>query len=110
EAKQFIYKAFEQCKDSCLEYVIQDGHHGLGISYFQLGDFQNAQKHFDISYEAAMRGSNQRFIAENLFWLAKIDFRNDNLPEVMKKLYLVAEIAKAENLNELLVSTYERLS
>jgi signal transduction histidine kinase len=110
KANQFFVQGFTQCGNNCSEQIMMEGELGLGVSYHGLRDFLEAKKHFNQSYFIAKKIGDQRFMAENLIYLADIHIKekkNDTAVQILKEC---EKITMSNGYNELLIETYREFA
>jgi tetratricopeptide (TPR) repeat protein len=110
QAQDVFEEAIEGCGKDCQPEVLLGGQHGLGIAYFELGNYKQARKYFQNCYSKAEELGDKRVMSENRFWLAKIKIVQENFGEAVEDLLKVEASAKTQSDNELLINTYIELS
>jgi len=110
EARESVEEAFRTCDGRCSETIRISGEYSLGISYFNLGDLTEADKHLNTSLELARRTGDKLYQGENLAVLAQIAAdKNDNAAaeELLNETEtLITELGY----NELLMNLYLQFS
>jgi len=65
-------KALQVCGDNCSDNVIMNSEYGLGHSFYQQGNYPEANKHYLKSYELSVKLRDSRFEIESVLQLAKL--------------------------------------
>jgi signal transduction histidine kinase len=110
KAREYFNRAFEVCGDNCTELIQVEGHFGLGVSYFETGNLDEALKYFDLSHTRALRINNERFQAENLIYLARIFIIKKDNEAALKALNEAERLCNKSSYNQILIETYKEFS
>jgi signal transduction histidine kinase len=110
KAREYFDLAFKECGENCSDRIKIEGEFGLGLSYYGMGKFQEAQIHFNESYSIAKKTGNGRFQAENLATLASIFVKEGKTDEALEALTRCEEVSSKLGYTEILIGTYKELS
>lgn len=106
KAEDNFLLGFSICGDNCSDQILMEGQFGLGVSNFNMGNFKKARGFLTESLAVSRSLKNQRFIAENLILLAKLDFNENSIDSAIYRLQRCEEIATQQNFLEILVDAY----
>lgn len=71
-ARSYIKDGLAFCGDGCMPMQLIEGNWGIGVSYFQTGDFSIAKEFFFKSYELSKESKIVEFELESLVYLIRI--------------------------------------
>lgn len=110
EAEKYLTEGLKICDDKCNPEIKMDGQFGLGVANYYMKKDTEAEQHFLKSLELSRQIKSQRYQAENLVYLGRVETRRPDL--VKAKLYLDSAEAKAggAGYNQLLIDIYKEFS
>lgn len=109
-AEEYTTEGLEFCKEQCSDQIKMEGQYALGVSHFGLKIWDEAQLHFQQSFEIAKRIDSKRFQAENLIYLARIAIGQDRVEEGITFLRQSEILGETTGYNEMLIDTYRQFS
>ena len=110
EAQKLIYRSYSLCADHCSEQTKIVGEYGLGNAFFGLKDFVEAEKHFLLSLEYALKVGDKRNQVENLIFLARISIDARREAKAIELLNEAEAIAANTGYDEVLIDIYRHHS
>lgn len=110
QAQKYINDALEMCKDSCTNILLVSANFGLGVSYFGLKEWEQAEFHFNRSLAISRTVNDKRFQAENLVYLGKIDVEKGQFETAVTHLIEAKNLASNSGYNQLLMDIYKQFS
>jgi signal transduction histidine kinase/TolA-binding protein len=110
KAQEYFALGFKECGDNCREQIKIDGQFGLGVSYFGMHKYEDAEKHFNESFLLAQKSGDKRFQAENLVYLGKIAISKGETNKAETVLKEAEVLANGSGYNQLLMDSYKQFS
>ena len=110
EALKSFDLGFKICGNNCAEEIKIEGECSLGIAYYGLKNYAEAEKHFTTSLDLARKSVNNRFQAENLLYLGRITLKKNNFKDAQQFLEHAELIADSSGYNQLLIDVYREFS
>ncbi len=110
EAKKYFKEGLASCQNECRPQIIIEGKFGIGISYFEQKDFDNAENNFLESLNIAIKLNDQRWQAENLVYLGRININAREFDDAKKNLAKAELKAKPGGYSQLLIDIYQQYS
>lgn len=107
QAIEYFNEALSLCGPNCSRQIITEGHYGLGTSYLETSNVEEAKRQFKISYQAAQKDDNSVFMAENLISLHKLSLIDKNYDSAFSYLQEADRLLSSTNYNELKISLYK---
>lgn len=110
EAEKYLTQGLEICNNNCNPEIKMDGQFGLGVANYYMKNDSEAESHFQKSLELSTQIKNQRYQAENLVYLGRVEMRRPDFNKA--KIYLDSAEAKAggAGYNQLLMDVYKEFS
>lgn len=108
--KKFIDDGLKISRLNGNNYAIEVGEFGLGVSYFNLGNLVEAEKHFLLSYNLALKIKEKRDQIENLIYLGRIKKCQSLHKDALKLLMSAESIGSETEYKELLINIYKQFS
>ncbi|HYF71091.1 MAG TPA: tetratricopeptide repeat protein [Ohtaekwangia sp.] len=105
QARNYINRGLISCKINCEQIKIQ-GEFALGLTEFKRGLIVASEPNFKTSLKFSRRMKNNRFIIENLVYLARIYIERGRFDLSKEALQEAEKCSIEHNFNELLLDTY----
>ena len=109
-AKTFIEEGMKICAPNCSDHTIIQAEYGFGVSLFYLNKPEEAEGHFLVSYDLALKGKDKRSQIENLIFLGKINNLLGRFEDSKIVLGKAESVAAGTEYNELLIDIYKQFS
>jgi len=110
EALVSFNKALAICGNTCSELVKKDAYYGIGVAYFNLRDFDNAQKNLKASLMISKTLNDKQYWIDNLMFLSKIETERKNYPASLSYLNEAKQFEKESEYAESLIEYYAELA
>jgi signal transduction histidine kinase/Tfp pilus assembly protein PilF len=109
-ALKYFDDALNLCGKECIPRLKVDANFGKGVAHYRLKDYALSRGYFNQSLEVAKTIPNNRFIAENLIYLAHINVSENKVDDAIPLLSECERLAKEGGYNELLIESYREFA
>ena len=99
-------RALRMCRGKCIDKILMEAEFGLGQSFYQQGNFDEASIHYLKSYELSLGQKETRYEIENILALARLALQDKKHAEARKYLDIARNIPEKEGYKEILRSLY----
>lgn len=110
KALESINEGLTVCGGSCADQIIIEGKFGIGVAYYGLHKYADAERSFKESLEIARKIESKRFHVENLVYLGKVAIAQGNIDLAKKFLKEAESFAEKSGYNQLLIDIYKQFS
>lgn len=110
KAQKFIIDGLRSCGEKCRDRVVVEGTFGLGVAFFEMGEFENSKEKFSKSYEISKLINDKRFQAENLVYLARLAILKNDVKTAKQALSKSETLSLKSGYDEIRIQTYRQFS
>ncbi len=107
KALETFNAGFKVCGDKCSDEILMEGEGSIGVAYYWLGNYDEAQKHLISGRNRAIKMGNQRFQVELLVYLARIALKTGELEKASDHLAECEKISNEIGYSQLLMDIYK---
>ncbi|HYF71095.1 MAG TPA: tetratricopeptide repeat protein [Ohtaekwangia sp.] len=106
EGLRYVKRGLKLCQDRCSHDIYTEAKFALGMIYYYMQDCVMAERFLLESLSTSRITQDNRFIAENLIYLARVFLDNGDLQKTYNYLTEARHIAAKHGFNELRLDTY----
>ncbi len=108
EATKYFTEALQSCENDCSPQIVKEAKFGMGISFFEQDNLEVARKNFLESLALSGKLNDERWQAENLVYLGKINIKTKNFDEAKRNLKEAESKATPGGYSQLLIDIYKQ--